>query len=91
MERPPASTGTLVLRLAPERLADGLELVEAPLPPGEAALRIPPRYACGSCNLVLFAGAPLAHLLPRGRRPSGVRCPRCAAVNLTQVNGRLSP
>jgi hypothetical protein len=87
-DRPPS---TLVLRLAHDGLADTLELVEAPPPPGEVARRSVPRYACGGCELVLFAGAPLAHIVPRGTRPRGVRCPGCGAVNLIQVSGRRQP
>jgi hypothetical protein len=80
----------LVLRLAHAGLP-GLELVDAPPPPGDGARAAAPRYACGACGLVLFAGAPLAHVLPRGPRPQGIRCPGCEAINLAQVNGRLPP
>jgi len=88
----PAST--LVLRLAHDGQLRTLDLVEAPPPPPpprDAATLVTPRYACGGCGVVLFAGAPLAHVVPRGPRPAGVRCPSCGAVNLTQVNGRRRP
>jgi hypothetical protein len=91
MDRPASAAATLVLRLAHAGLAGTLELVDAPPPPGDGARTAAPRYACGACGLVLFAGAPLAHILPRGPRPHGVRCPGCGAINLTQVNGRLPP
>ena len=91
MDRPASAAATLVLRLAHTGLAATLELVEPPQPPGAGARAAAPRYACGACGLVLFAGAPLAHILPRGPRPQGVRCPGCEAINMVQVNGRLPP
>jgi len=90
MDRSASAAATLVLRLAHTGLAGTLELVDAPPPPADPRAAAP-RYACGACGLVLFAGAPLAHILPRGPRPHGVRCPGCEAINLTQVNGRMPP
>jgi hypothetical protein len=55
--------------------------------PAERPVRGVPRYACGTCGIVLLAGGPLGRFArdPFVARSTGIRCPRCAAVSLLQV------